>query len=128
VSIAAIWRIIRIKNINIMEYREAEYQRFQERLSEIDRQIPENKCKDCMKEIPANDSVCLDCRNYAEAYEIGENMSEIEMNSLQGVYVDIIPKHPNFQMLFTEWLSEKIKTNYDVAREFMGIYLKPERK
>ena len=108
-----------------MEYREAEYQRYQERLSEMDRQVPVKKCK-CLKEIPANDSVCLYCRNYAEAWEIGENMSISEMNSLQGVYVDIIPKHPNFQMLFTEWLSEKIKTNYDVAREFMAIYLKPK--
>jgi hypothetical protein len=111
-----------------MEYGEAQYQEYQQRLSEADRQIPENKCKDCMKPIPVTDSICLDCRNYAEAYEIGENMSEIEMNSLQGVYVDIIPKHPNFQMLFTEWLSEKIKANYDVARVFSEIYLKPERK
>jgi predicted amidophosphoribosyltransferase len=111
-----------------MEYREAEYQRYQERLSEMDRQVPVKKCADCQKEIPANDSVCLDCRNYEEAYNIGQNMSEIEMNSLQGVYVDIIPKHPDFQRLFTEWLSEKIKANYDVARVFSEIYLKPERK
>ena len=37
-----------------MEYREAEYQRYQERLSEMDRQVPVKKCK-CLKEITAND-------------------------------------------------------------------------
>ena len=109
-----------------MEYREAEYQRYQERLSEMDRQVPVKKCKDCLKEIPANDSVCLDCRNYAEAWGIGENILISEMNSLRRVYLDIVHKHPASLRGFLNWLAEEIGATYDVAREFMEIYLKPK--
>ena len=108
-----------------MEYREAEYQRYQERLSEMDRQVPVKKCK-CLKEITANDSVCLDCRNYAEAWEIGENMSISEMNAFRGVYMDMVYKHPASLHSFINWLAEEIGATYDVAREFMAIYLKPK--
>jgi hypothetical protein len=48
------------------------------------------------------------------------------MNAFRGVYMDMVYKHPASLHSFINWLAEEIGATYDVAREFMAIYLKPK--